>query len=182
MKPIKSGFESGMLWETLLVGLDDDERVVFPQMYRDNLDLYDRFRGIAYLVRSNTDPDAGLDWVWAGSLETIQKRLDLTVLSKVYIVGLRLPWNEVEGEWLCTQDELDSHRTEYRVLDVYLKVRKKGDPTIIPLIDPLEFEENRDEYEVIEALYRVCWCFLPSEVKERFVEIPGDRFHTFLSK
>ncbi len=169
------------LWDKLVVGLDDDERVVFPQMYRDNTSLYDKIVGIAYLVRAKDYPDDGLDWVWEGSLGKVNERLELDVLGKVYIVRLRLPWNSVRHEWLCNQQELDDHREEVEVLGVYLRVRRKDNPTIIPIIDPLEFESNRDKYEVIEARYLVAWKSDP-EQEERFLDIPGDRFHTVISE
>ena len=166
-------------WEKLVVGLDDDERIIFPEMYEKSRRLYDKLIGVAYLVRSKENPEAGLDWVWQNSLSRIKNEVD--VLAKQYVVRIRLPWNEVRTEWLCSQEELDEHREDYEVIDVYLKVRLKDDPNSLPIMDPLEFESNRDKYDVVEARYLVAWKLNPEE-QARFLGIDMDTFHTVISE
>jgi len=163
------------LWERLVVGLDNDERIVFPQMYLDNKDLYDRICGIAYLIST----PGGLDWVWANGLDRVQESGNCLVLKKVLIVRLRLPWSQARDEWLCDQDELNAHREEYEVLEVYIRAAPINDPTTIKTLEPLEFEMNRDAYTVLEAKYFVCWKQEPEAIK-RLLDI-GD-YHTVISE
>jgi hypothetical protein len=141
------------LWDKLVVGLDGDQRIVFPKMYLDNKNLYDKICGIAYLIST---PD-GLDWVWQNGVGRVRENDDYIILEKMLIVRLRLPWNQTRDEWLCDQDELNAHREEYEVLEVYIRAAPKNDPDSVKLLDPLEFEMNREEYTVLEAKYFVCW-------------------------
>jgi len=165
--------------DRLLVGLDDDERVVFPRMYVDNARLYDKITGRAFLVKSE-DHDSGLDWVWESSLPRIKNKEDVLVLAEVYIVRIKLPWFS-EGEWLCSKEEYEEERERLELVDVFLRVRRKDDPIIIPMIDPLEFETNRDKYDVLEIRYLVRQKS-PIEPQDRFLDISGDRFHRIMAE
>lgn len=153
------------LWDKLVVGLDDDQRIVFPQIYLDNKNLYDQICGIAYLIGTPT----GLDWVWQNGLDRVRES-DADILEKMLIVRLRLPWNQTREEWLCDQEELNAHREEYEVLEMYIRATPKNDPSNIKTLDPLEFEMDRDIYTVLEAKYFVCWKQKPEEV-ERLLDI-----------
>lgn len=145
------------LYARLSEGLDDDERIVFPEMYYDNQKLYDQIKGVAYLVRG-TGPDGKLDWVWSSGLGRLLDRQDVTVISKLFVVRLRLPWNKVEYEWLASQQELDENGQDYRIKDVFVQAVDKTDPDAEPKwMDPVLFESNRDRFEVVQVRYLVSW-------------------------
>ena len=163
------------LWDKLVVGLDEDERIVFPQMYLDHKNLYDKICGIGYLIGTPN----GLDWVWQNGLDRVQENSDCEVLRKVFIVRLRLPWNQTRDEWLIDQDELNAHREEYEVLEVYIRAAPKNDSTIVKMLDPLEFEMDRDAYTILEAKYFVCWKQEPEDIKQ-LLDIGS--YHTVISK
>lgn len=163
------------LWEKLMVGLDEDQRIVFPKMYLDNKNLYDKICGIGYLIKT----PQGLDWVWENGIDRIREMDDCEILKKVLIVRLRLPWNRVRDEWLTSQEELNTHRKEYKaglcgstleILDVYVRGAPKNDPTNVRMLEPIEFEANRDAYNILETKYYVCWKLDPEQI-ERLLDI-----------
>ena len=155
------------LWAKLTLGIDEDERIVYPEMYIANPRLYDKIVGVAYLVKERGNPDAELDWVWEHTLERVLKSKDVEVFAKQLIVRIRLPWNEVNFEWTVGEVELDENRDDYTVIDVFLKIQEKGNPDSVQImIDPLEFESNRDKYEVVETRYLVCWKPSPKAEQE----------------
>lgn len=148
------------LWNRLMVGLDDDQMIVFPEIYLNNRDLYDKICGIAYLITT----DSGLDWVWEKGLERALNN-GATLEDKVYIVRVRLPWNEPEGEWWVSREELDANYEELEVLEVRIRAVPKDKPHKIKRLEPLEFELNRDHWTVIDAQYLVYWRTEPDEIK-----------------
>jgi hypothetical protein len=169
------------VWSALTVGLDDDERLIWPQMYLQNRGMYDYIRGVAYLIKDIGHPEASLDWVWADQLHKILKRDDMRVLSKMLIVRLRLPWNKLKYEWMISQEELNQYRKYFTVVDVFLRIREKSRPNKVVLADPLEFEMNRDKYEVIEIRYLVAPKY-PPETEERFLGINPNAFSTYMQQ
>ena len=169
------------LWDKLTAELDEDERIVYPEMYIKNPRLYDRINGIAYLVKDRNDPKAELTWVWEGTLERVTKSVDVEIIAKQLIVRIRLPWNEVNFEWMISQVELDEHRDDYTVIDVFLKIRDKERPNDVQIVvDPLDFESNRSRYEVVEVRYLVCWKPSPG-VEQRLLNINPKSIHTVIS-
>lgn len=157
-----------------MVGLDKDQRIVFPEIYLDNKDMYDKICGIAYLIYS----DDGLDWVWEAGLERV-RNAGAEVLTKVYVVRIRLPWNAAEGDWWVDHEELNSNREEYEILEVQIRATPKNKPYEVKIMEPLEFEMNREEYIVVDAKYLVCWRAEPDDVKD--MEKIRD-YHSVLSK
>lgn len=158
------------LYSRICVGLDDDHRIVFPEMYIEHPDLYDQIVGIAYLVRG-VNPEDRLDWIWEGAVEKLRSRYpDVQILAKQLIVRLRLPWNKVDTEWTCSREELDGVREDVDILDVFVFVEDKQDPGKRKLVEPIEFEENRDRYNVLEIRYSVRWK-MSKEQEEKLLEI-----------
>jgi hypothetical protein len=162
-------------WDRLMVGLDDDERIVSPEIYLDNKDLYDKICGIAYLIGTPN----GIDWVWERGLNRARQN-GWTILKKVLIVRVRLPWNEPYNEWWIDHEELNAHRNEYEILEVQIRATPKDSPHEIKIMEPLEFEMNRENYVVVDAKYMVRWRFEPEEIKQ-IKKIRGDH-HSVLSK
>ena len=155
------------LWAKLTLGINEDERIVYPEMYIANPRLYDKIVGIAYIVKERDNPNAELDWVWEHALERVFKNKDVEILAKQLIVRIRLPWNEVNFEWTVGKAELDENRDDYTVIDVFLKIREKGCPDSVQIVtDPLEFESNRHKYDVVETRYLVCWKPSPKAEQE----------------
>jgi hypothetical protein len=162
------------------IGLDDDERIIFPHMYKDNRDLYDKICGVGYLIRG-TEPNSRVDWVWDTQLDSVSRRADIVILQKILIVRLRLPWIDVDYEFLVTQGELDENREDYQVLAVYLQLRDLQTGEFLDRADPREFEENRDKYEVLDARYLVCWR-MSEESERRLLDIDPDHVHLSLGE
>ncbi len=170
------------VWNYLHCHLDEDERLVFPEMYIENRHIYDSIRDVVYLVRDRDNPDGGFCWVKELALGRVLKDLDVELLGKQLIVRLRLPWGEpVPGEWLISQEELDENREYYDVLDIFLKVKHKDLDGVMPMFDMIEFEQNRDNYEVIEARYLVA-VKLSKDTKAELLGIDPDSVHTYMSE
>lgn len=169
------------IWDDLHSYLDDDERLVFPEMYLENRHLYDKIRGVVYLIRDRKYPSSGLEWVSELGLGKVMKNHDVDLLTKQLVVRLRLPWNRVRGEWLISQEELDTDREYYEVLDTFLRVRHKDSPKEIPLLDVLEFEANRDDYEILEVQYLV-GLRLTKETEARLLGIDPDSISTYMQQ
>lgn len=169
------------MWTELNWYLDDDERLVSPEIYLANRQLYDEIRNVVYIVRDRQYPESGLEWVKESALGRVMKNHDVDLLSKQLIVSLRLPWNSKRIEWLCTQKELDENREYYEILDTFLRVRRKDNPKEVPLFDVLEFETNRDNYEVVEVRYLV-GMKLNAETKARLLGIDPDSIHTYMQQ
>lgn len=173
------------MWKYLEDGLDGDERVIFPEMYTENRRMYDKICGIAYLVKDRDHPEGGVDWVWEKSMSRVMKRGRIEVLAKLLVVRLRMrvPWypDDTETEFLVSKDELDEHREEYQVLDVYLRIAEKDNPDAPAIVDPLEFEINRDRYEVLETRYLVTWK-ANKEEEERLLNIDPGNWHSVMEK
>jgi hypothetical protein len=160
-------------------------------MYFQNRQLYDSIRGIAYLVQSVTCPEKGINWIWETAPKRFEAPPDLEMLAKLYVVRLRLPWGDLRNEWLISKEELHAHSDDFQVIDVFLRVRAKDSNTEMALIDPLEFETNRDKYEVLEARYLVAWKssleddkkpYWNSESRVRALDIDPDSFTTWMQQ
>ena len=170
------------VWNDLTENLDEDERLVFPEMYISNRQLYDSIRDVVYVVRDRDDPEGGYCWVKESSLGRILKNLDVDLLGKMLIVRLRLPWVDlIPTDWLISQEELDEHREYYDVLDVFLRVKHKEVDSIMTVFDKIEFEQNRNNYEVIEAQYLVS-LKLSKETKAQLLGIDPNTIHTYMSE
>lgn len=169
------------MWAELNSHLDDDERLVWPEMYLENRHLYDGVRDVVYLIKQRNHPEARLQWVSELGLPKALKNYDFDLLAKQLIVRLRLPWNKVKREWLCSQEELDSNRKYYDVLDIFLKVRRKDNPEETPMFDSLEFETHREAYEIVEVRYLVSLKFT-AETKSRLLGIDPDSISTYMQQ
>jgi hypothetical protein len=169
------------VWSEMTVSLDEDERLVWPHMYFQNRQMYDAIRGVAYIVKDKSHPEAGLEWVWANHLDKLLHQDSIRILAKQVVVRLRLPWNEVKYEWLVSQEELQAHREDFQVIDVFLRVRVINSDKEMVLIDHLEFEMNRDKYEVLEARYLVAWKH-SLETEKRELDIDPNKVHTWMQQ
>ena len=169
------------MWNELNGYLDDDERLVFPDMYIKNRHLYDKIQNVVYLIKQREHPEARLQWVSELALPRALRNGDFDMLAQQLIVRLRYPWNEIRSEWLCSQKELDANREYYEVLDIFLRVQRKDNPEEVPLFNVLEFETNRDDYEVVEARYLVT-LKLAAETQARLLGIDPDGISTYMQQ
>lgn len=176
-------------WAKLAKTLDDDERLIYPDMYLENQHLYDKISGIGYLIKDLSNPDEGLDWVSSRRLnKLLRTRPNVAVITKLLIVRLRLPWNDVNTEWLIGKKELEENRGEYEVLDKYLRVRPIGSkekPTWLRQEDKTHFEENPDDYEVVEIRYSVRYRWSEAELdelREAGPLVDKENVHTYLAE
>ena len=175
MSTVKAWFELNNL-------LDDDQRLVYPEMYLENRHLYDGVREIVYLIKSRDDPEAPLDWVSELALPKVLKNgPDIDILAKQLVVRLRLPWTRVRSEWLISQEELDANREYYDVLDTFVRVLRTDDSKEVPLFDVLDFEAHRDDYELVEVQYLVA-VKRSKEDTARLLGIDPDSIHTYMQQ
>jgi hypothetical protein len=175
-------------WDKLAATLDDDLRLIYPDMYLEHEQLFDKIMGVGYLIKDLGFPEKGLDWVNESQLnKLLQTRPNVAVLSKLLIVRLRLPWNEVNTEWLVSEVELNEHRDEYEVLEVFLRIRRIGSNEKIRWLraeDKQYFDEHRDEFEVVEKRYSVRWKW-SEEDKIRLLDdflVTKDAVHEYLAQ
>lgn len=177
--------EQDDLWTRLTAGLEADERIVSPKDYIENQDLYAGIKGVGFIVRyiSEDQTYGTIDWVFQSALDRIvaNNKGTIEIVEKQLLVTLRLPWTGLESEWLITQEELDAHREEYKVLEIYLKLRSKDDPSKVVHSSAVEYDSNWDKYDVIEARYLVCWKFTP-ETESRLLGIDESSFTRFLEQ
>ena len=143
-----------------------------PEDYRENWLLYDQICGSGWLIKDNqaADPDA-IDFAWDSDLRRMEKNggniIDrITVLDKVMVVRVRLPWNRVDEEWLISDAEMVENEEDLEVLEVYIRARRKDRPNSKPtlMLSPKSrraYEATPDEYEVIEKKYLVTYKMSP---------------------
>ena len=168
----------GNLYEWMTGLLEPDERLMLPEDYVNNWTMYDQVCGSGYFI---TDDNAAnpeqIDFAWEGDLRRMKREgvdMDrITVIDKVMIVRLRLPWNIVDTEWLATEDQLIEHGEDWEILEIYIRARRKDRPNEKPrlLLKPKDrraYEAAPDEYEVVEKNYLVAWKMSP-ETRERLL-------------
>lgn len=90
----------------------------------------------------------------------------ITIVDKVLIVRLRMPWNKVDTEWLASEEDLENYGDEVEILEIYVRARRKDSPNDKPelLLSPASrraFEAAPDGYEVIETSYLLAWKMSP---------------------
>lgn len=168
------------VWERLHYHLDGDERLVFPEMYLENRNVYDGIKGVVYLVRDRKGPE-DIEWISESQIGKVLKNYDVDLIGKLLVVTVRLPWSEGKFEWTVSQKELNENREWYDVLDIYLTVKHKDMDTNTFVFDKVEFESNRDNYEVIDVRYLVA-LKLNREEKARLLGIDPDSIHTYISE
>ena len=175
-------------WEKLAATLDDDMRLIYPKMYLDNEQLFDKILGIGYLIKDLNHPEGGLDWISEGKLNRIlQNYPHVAILSKLLIVRLRLPWNDVNTEWLVSEQELSENRDDYEILDVFLRIRRIGINEKVRWLkaeDKQYFEEHRDEFEIVEKRYSVRWKWSEKDITDLLSDslVDKDNIHTYISE
>lgn len=166
------------VWSDISRTLDDDERMIWPDMYEENRLLYDKICDAVYLIRVTKNLNSTIDWVREHNINKVLSDRDnkVEVLARLLIVRLRLPWNRLEREWTISKEELYSHREDFDVIDVMLKVRKKEYPEKVLLVDPIDFEMNRDKYVILEARYLVSWRGDRRKQVEKYLGIDPETF------
>lgn len=174
-------------WEKLSSTLDDDMQLIYPSMYLEHEHLYDSIIGIGYLFKDLKHPENGFDWALEYKMHDILKNNPgIAIIAKLLLVRLRLPWNEVNTEWLVNEVELSEHADEYEVLDVFLWVRKIGEtePQWVLGERKAYFETHRDEFEVLEKRYCVRWKWSNDEKEKLLAEslIEGSDVHEYMDQ
>lgn len=140
-------------WERMQHILEPDEQIIFPEMYENNRRLYGDIRDSGWIVMRD---DGTLDWVKENSITGTYLREGISaILRQIYIVQIRLPWGQTNGEIILSPEEFQNHRHRYQVMDVYLRVRQKSNGKIILMINPVEFEMFPDKYDLLEVRYLV---------------------------
>lgn len=147
----------GNKWWELVEGLNDDETIVAPHVYKRMRHLFDSVIGRVYILKGPGD-EGRIDWVWESRLSSVTSRGDVDIIAEWYLVRYRLPWYQANErfEWFISQAELDERREDLQVLEVYIRAIDKT-TGILDLINPLWYEEHPENYEIVETRYLVCW-------------------------
>ena len=94
---------------------------------------------------------------------------------------IRLPWNRTRNEWWVSHEEWDANRKKLEIVDIWLRVRRIDEESRIYMCTAAEYEFERENLEVIESRYLVCWKWTPEE-KRKLIEIDKNRYHTFVAE
>ena len=151
--------------------LDPDERLIMPEDYRANWMMYDQVCGTGWLIKDENaaDPE-DIDFAWDSDLRRMDKNghdmSKVTVLDKVMVVRVRLPWNLVDTEWLISDDEMAEFEEDLEILEVYIRARRKDRPGSKPTLmrSPKArraYEAAPGDYDVIETRYLVTFKMSP---------------------
>lgn len=167
------------MWEEASISLDDDERIVFPELYAENRDAFDKIVGVAYLVQDKRNPESHIEWMWEGAFNKHKDEEHILVLKKVLIVRLRPPWHKIDDSWLISREEYYAQRRYLRVLDVYLRVQDNEKPWIIELIDADELRLNPGKWNLLELRYLVA-LRIPPMIEKEFPIINRNNIHTWM--
>lgn len=149
--------QPGNKWWELVEGLNDDETIVAPHVYKKMRHLFDSVIGRVYVIQGPGD-NGKIDWVWESRLAKSTMNGDVDIIAEWYLVRYRLPWHKAgqRFEWYISLEELNEHREDLQVLEVYIRGIDKR-TGIMDLINPLWFEEHPENYTVVETRYLVCW-------------------------
>ncbi len=164
------------IWETMNLSLDDDERIVFPEMLSENREMFDKITGVAYFVSDKKH--GGLEWVWENSSREIPDTVK--ILTKVYVVRLRPNPKEPKDEWFTSREEYEEHRDYLRILDIYGLVREIDNPNVVKTINTADLHKEKGKYELLETKYLVCLRIPP--IVEENLKIHPNTVHTWMSK
>jgi DNA modification methylase len=156
--------------------LDPDERIIFPEDYVKHWTMFDQVCGSGWLIKDDNaaDPE-GIDFAWDSDLRRMEKEgvdMDkITLVDKVMIVRVRLPWNKVETEWLATEADLEENGEDWEILEIYIRARRKDRPNEEAklLLRPREkraYEAAPEKYEVTDKNYLVAWKMSPETREE----------------
>ena len=172
---------SDNVWSRLAATLDEDERLVWPGMFLQNRQLYDSVRKVVYIVKDVENPDSQLEWVTNSTLERMmleEENWKFVVLDIMLIVRIRLPWNRLEQEWLVTREDLEYFPDDFTIIETLISARKKDEPEKV-IFNKLDFEEHREDYEVLDVRYLVAPA-IPKEQIENLVN--PDTIHKWIAR
>lgn len=133
--------------------------------------MYDQVQGWGWFIRDidAVDPDR-IDFAWERDLKRMEKNgKDMTriaIVDRVMIVRLRLPWSDVETEWLASEAEMEENGEDWEILEVYVRARRKDQPNSEPklLLSPRDrraYEAAPEMYEVTEKKYLAAYKMSP---------------------
>ena len=137
----------------------------------DNWLMYDQVCGAGWFIKDGNaeDPEA-IDFIWQSELRRMDENgedtSEITVIDKVMIVRVRMPWSDVNTEWMMSEGEFEENREDLEVLEVYLRARRKDQPDSKPALllnnkDRRAYEAAPEKYEVVEKRYLVAWRVSP---------------------
>lgn len=142
-----------------------------PEDYRDNWMMYDQVRGTGWLITDDNaaDPE-DIDFAWDSDLRRMEKSgydMDnITILDRVMVVRVRLPWNKVDTEWLISDAEMEEYEEDLEILEVYIRARRKDRPRSKPklMLSPKArraYEAAPRDFEIVEKKYLVTFKMSP---------------------
>jgi len=156
--------------------LEPDERLILPEDYMDNWTMYDQVCGSGWFIKDdNADDPGAIDFAWDSDLRRMEKSgqdmSKITVIDRVMVVRLRMPWNKVNTEWLASEADMEENGEDWETLEVYIRARRKDRPDDPPrlLVSPKDrraFEAAPEKYEVTERRYLVAYKMSPESRRQ----------------
>lgn len=143
------------IYEQVHKFLDEDERIIYPKMYKDAPWLYDNVRGTIYLVRDDNGPVPRYDWVWPnGWARLMQQPGEYTLISKMLLVRVRDP--KYNKGYVISIEEYQDRTDAYVILDTILVVTDNTDhPRRLIQLSTSEYQANASDYDIIDTCYLV---------------------------
>jgi len=149
------------------LGLDLDERLVWPDMYLANRNLYDEIRGVAYIIRNTNYPDSQWQWIYSHKLSRLlesDEACAIEIIARQFVCRIRLPWNEMRFERLMSEEDYNEWRDVLDVIGLQLLVWDKEKMRERYIFDMSEFHRNRDRFIVRQRRYLVVWKATPERL------------------
>lgn len=140
--------------------LDEDERLIYPEAYEKNKELYDLVRGYVYLVLNKTGNKHTYDWAWESALSRLLKQPNFVVLKKLVLVRVRDP--KLNRGWIISSDEYKENPNAYTVLDRFVvAVNDTEKPQRIVQLPVDDYHAVAYEYDILDTCYLVISRFKP---------------------
>lgn len=135
--------------------LELDEVLVYPNLYELNPELYSEKSGKVLLVTTNPDEPDAYSWIWPSELErAFQTCPRVTVVEDLYLCRLYDKGQDDFG-YLISREEYSVAPDSYVVLKTVVVVAMKDFPHYTEMIELSDYEERKDELDLIAVSYFV---------------------------
>ena len=129
--------------------LDEDERIIFPSMFKASPWLYDKVDKTVWLVYVNGE----ITWAVGSSVERV---IDAggEVLAEMILVRVRPNNDDVAGD-MISYDHYHDNRDLYEVLDLRLKIAEREPPHSMCVVSADTYNEMRATHDIVDVMYFV---------------------------
>jgi len=133
--------------------LDDDEQIIFPEMYKQNPELYLKVRGVVYMIQNIKT--GTVDWVRADSRWVFNPEKDIILRRMLWVTVRTSP---EENGFLIAKEEYMKDPSIYVILDVVLTCVHKS-LGIGRRLDMASYQKLIHEYDLIDTSFFVTWAY-----------------------